>query len=127
MSHWVQLTRDDVVRIHNAVLPAPIRDESLLASAVEKPWASYMGVELYPGLADKAAALLVGLSRNHPFLDGNKRTAIGAVNVFLRANGSRLGFDSDDEVADFVESVAQGAVQHEFIGAWLTAHMEHLP
>lgn len=78
-------------------------------------------------MADKAAALLVGLSRNHPFLDGNKRTAIGAVNVFLRANGSRLGFDSDDEVADFLESVAQGAVQHEFIGAWLTAHMEHLP
>lgn len=127
MSPWVQLTRDDVVRIHNAVLSAPIRDEGLLASAVEKPWTSYMGVELYPGLADKAAALLVGLSRNHPFLDGNKRTAIGAVNVFLRANGSRLVFDSDDEVADFVESVARGAVQHGFIVTWLTAHMEHLP
>ncbi|WP_112235699.1 type II toxin-antitoxin system death-on-curing family toxin [Kocuria sp. BT304] len=48
-----------------------------------------MGVELYPSLADKAAALLVGLSRNHPFVDGNKRTAIGAVSVFLLANGYR--------------------------------------
>lgn len=127
MTPWTRLTRDDVVRIHNTVFPAPIRDEGLLASAVEKPWTSYMGVELYPGLADKAAALLVGLSRNHPFLDGNKRTAIGAATVFLNADGARLVFDSDAEVAEFVESVAQGAVQHEFIVAWLTAHVEYLP
>ena len=127
MTSWVQLTRDDVVRIHDAILTAPVRDEGLLVSAVDKPWASYMGVELYPGLADKAAALLLGLSRNHAFLDGNKRTAIGAVNVFLRANGSRLAFETDEEVARFVEDVAQGAEQHEFIVAWLTAHMERLP
>ena len=93
MTPWVQLTRDDVVRIHNAVLPAPVRDEGLLASAVDKPWTSYMGVELYPSLADKAAALLVGLSRNHPFVDGNKRTAIGAVSAKVALSRSPVSIE----------------------------------
>lgn len=127
MTPWVQLTRDDMVRIHNAVLPAPVQDEGLLASAVDKPWTSYMGVELYPSLAEKAAALLVGLSRNHPFVDGNKRTAIGAVSVFLLANGYRLVFDTDEEVANFVEITAQGSVHHGFVSAWITAHLDALP
>jgi len=127
LTPWVQLTRDDVVRIHNAVLPAPVRDEGLLASAVDKPWTSYMGVELYPSLADKAAALLVGLSRNHPFVDGNKRTAIGAVSVFLLANGYWLVINNDEEVANFVEITAQGSVHHEFVSAWIAAHLDALP
>jgi death-on-curing protein len=121
---WVRLTREDVVTLHEMILPSPIRDEDLLASAVEKPWAGYMGVELYPGLAEKAAALLLGLARNHPFLDGNKRTALGACDLFLAANGSHLVFDSDEEVAGFVEAVAQGGMEHEDVVAWITAHLE---
>lgn len=127
MTSWVYLTRDDVVAIHERIHPAPIRDERLLLSAVDKPWASYMGIEVYSHVEDKVAALLIGLSRNHPFVDGNKRTAIGTANVFLRANGHCLVFDSDDEVADFVEQVAQGQIEQAFVAAWITAHMRPLP
>lgn len=125
-THWVYLTRDDVAAIHDRITSAPIRDENLLLSAVDKPWASYMGVEVYPNLEDKAAALLIGLSRNHPFVDGNKRTAIGAANVFLRANGYRLVFASDESVADFVEIVAQGQVEQAFVAAWMRAFAKPL-
>lgn len=123
MSSWVALSRDDIVTLHHSILHAPVRDEGLLASAIAKPWTSYMGVELYPSLAGKAAALLTGLLRNHPFFDGNKRTALGACDLFLSANGARLTFDSEEEVADFVESVAAGAIEHEIVVAWITAHM----
>lgn len=55
MTFWVQLNLDDMVGIHDAVLPMPLRDGALLASAVEKPWTSYMGVELYRGPAGGTA------------------------------------------------------------------------
>lgn len=126
MSPWRALTRDDVVRLHCSILDAPIRDENLLLGALDKPWASFMGVEVYPGLADKTAALLMGLVRNHPFMDGNKRTAIGAADLFLAVNGYYLAFESDETVASFVEIVAQGQVEQAFVSAWITAHMKPL-
>lgn len=128
MTRYYPLSVDDVLEVHAMILPsAPVRDESALISAVNKPWASYEGIELYRDLPAKAAALLVGIARNHAFLDGNKRTAIGAVDYFLALNGFRLAFTSDEEVADFVEQVAQGQIEHAFVAAWVTAHMKPLP
>lgn len=65
------------------------------------------GVELYPGLTDKAAAYLYFLSRNHAFVDGNKRTAYATAYTFLAMNGWLLG-GSDDDVFTLVLDTAQG-------------------
>mgnify|MGYP001941510435 CR=1 FL=1 len=127
MTHYYPLSVDDVLEVHAMILPsAPVRDEGALISAVNKPWASYEGIELYRDLPAKAAALLIGIARNHAFLDANKRTAIGSVDYFLALNGFRLAFASDEEVADFVEIVAQGQVEQAFVSAWITAHMKPL-
>ena len=64
-----------------------VRDMALLESAVAAPQASYGGQSVYADVAEIAAAYLFYLCRNHPFIDGNKRTALGACIVFLRLNG----------------------------------------
>jgi len=64
-----------------------VREQALLESAVAAPQASVGGESLYADVVDAAAAYLFFICRNHPFLDGNKRTALGACIVFLRLNG----------------------------------------
>jgi death on curing protein len=72
-----------------------IRDEALLASAVFAPQSSFGGKSPYTDLIDVAAAYLFYLCRNHPFVDGNKRTAMAAAIVFLRLNGMETAPDSE--------------------------------
>ena len=72
-----------------------IRDEALLASAVFAPQSSFGGKSPYTDLIDVAAACLFFLCRNHPFVDGNNRTAMGAAIVFLRLNGMETAPDSE--------------------------------
>ena len=86
------LTVEAVKAIHGEVLAAHggaagIRDETLLESAVAAPQASMMGQPLISDPFEIAAAYLFYISRNHPFLDGNKRTALAACLVFLENNG----------------------------------------
>jgi len=86
------LTVETVKAIHTEVLAAHggaagIRDETLLESAAAAPQASMMGQSLISDLLEIAAAYLFYISRNHPFLDGNKRTALAACLVFLEENG----------------------------------------
>ena len=88
----LHLSVDAVERIHAAVLAAHggrpgLRDARLLESAVAAPQASYGGEALIRSPLEIAAAYLFYLSRNHPFVDGNKRTALAACLVFLDANG----------------------------------------
>ncbi|MFE2556851.1 type II toxin-antitoxin system death-on-curing family toxin [Streptomyces sp. NPDC059352] len=72
-----------------------VRDAGLLESAVHRPAAAMFGEEAYPDLLDKAAALLQSLAINHPFLDGNKRTAWLSCVTFLAMNGIQLRPDID--------------------------------
>ena len=86
------LTVEAVKAIHGEVLAAHggaagIRDETLLESAVAAPQASMMGQPLISDPLEIAAAYLFYICRNHPFLDGNKRTALAACLVFLQENG----------------------------------------
>ena len=73
-----------------------VRDMALLESAVAAPQASIGGQSPYADLAEVAAAYLYYLCRNHPFIDGNKRTALGACIVFLRLNGIEPARDGPD-------------------------------
>ena len=83
------LTVDEVLEINAELMGGRpvLRDRGLLESAVGRPRASAFGADAYPDLASKAAALLHSLVLNHPFVDGNKRTAVVATLIFLDLNG----------------------------------------
>ncbi len=112
-----------VEQIHVEVIKATggthgVRDRGLLHSAVMNPLATFGGEDLYPGVLAKVAALLYGLARNHPFLDGNKRTAFVAAVVVLRKNGLRLAA-SNHAVVEFMEAVAAGRLTMDDVVLWL--------
>ncbi|NYV77804.1 type II toxin-antitoxin system death-on-curing family toxin [Streptomyces sp. UH6] len=87
-----------------------VRDDNLLASAVQRPRSRMFGTEAYPGLWEKAAALLHGLARNHPLVDGNKRQAWMATAVFLHLNGAPMLHADQDAAYTLVVAVASGEV-----------------
>jgi death-on-curing protein len=91
-SHIYHLTVANVLEIHAEAISqfggsAGIREMALLESAVAAPQASFGGESVYNDLIEVAAAYLFFICRNHPFVDGNKRVALGACIVFLRLNG----------------------------------------
>lgn len=102
----------DLITIHQILLEQlggmpGIRDEGLLESAIAQPKATFFGELLHPTIQAQAAAYLYHLVKNHPFLDGNKRTAFGPMEAFLRLNGYNLSF-SDEQAYQLVLQVAQG-------------------
>jgi death-on-curing protein len=102
-----------------------VRDLALLESAIARPQAMFGGVDLYPDLWDKAAALMESLIQNHPFVDGNKRTGLAAAAILLERNGHRLAADND-EVFDFTMNVARGELRRQEITRWLEENSERL-
>lgn len=106
----VREIHDEAVKIFGGL--HGIRDEALLASAVFAPQSSFGGKSPYLDLIEVAAAYLFYLGRNHPFLDGNKRTAMAAAVVFLRLNGFDPAADGDDWER-LVLDVASGKIDRE--------------
>jgi death-on-curing protein len=98
-----------------------LRDLAQLESAVSRPQATFGGQDLYPDLFAKAAALMDSLIRNHPFVDGNKRTGIAAAALFLVQNSYRLTA-TNAEVEAFVLRVVKGEPDVAEIAGWLQAH-----
>ena len=93
-----------------------IRDENLLESALARPqqkWAYEEGSDL----ADLAAAYGFGIAKNHPFIDGNKRTAFVAMAVFMLANGSHLRA-SEPEAVTIMLGIASGELGESELAAW---------
>ncbi|GAA1072431.1 type II toxin-antitoxin system death-on-curing family toxin [Nocardiopsis metallicus] len=89
--------------------PAMVRETGLLESAVHRPMGSSFGDEHYPGIFEKAAALMHSLARNHVFFDGNKRAAWNSAATFLEVNGWPLAEPVDvDRAEHFVLDVAEG-------------------
>lgn len=95
-----------------------IRDIELLQAAVARPEASAFGTDAYPMLREKAAALLHSLARNHPFTDGNKRTATVGVVFMLEVNGEAVAWTQDDALT-MILRVAEGKAEVDEIAAWL--------
>ncbi len=119
------LRAKDVVLIHFMVMKkygkgeqAGIKDQGLLESAVYRSQHSAFGVDAYPTLFDKAAALFESLARSHCFYNGNKRTALASLDIFLKKNGYKL-IKNDDEVDTFTVAVAQGNATKSDIIGWL--------
>lgn len=97
----LHLTVEIVLEIHAEAIAQfggseGLRDYALLESAIAAPQASFGGVSPFSDAVDVAAAYLFYLCSNHPFIDGNKRAALGACLVFLRLNGFTLAPDGDD-------------------------------
>ncbi|MEG4519072.1 type II toxin-antitoxin system death-on-curing family toxin [Microcoleus sp. AT9b-C3] len=89
-----------------------VRDEGLLESALAQPQATFGGQFLHPTISEQAAAYLYHIAMNHPFIDGNKRTAFAVMDTFLRLNSCALNL-TDDEVYDLVMRVARGTMTKE--------------
>ena len=96
-----------------------------LESAIARPFASFGGHHLFPDLWAKVGALVHSIVSFHPFVDGNKRTALVASDVCLRLNGYRLV--PSEEVEPFFWAVARGEGSETEIAAWLKTHVEAWP
>lgn len=121
----VHLSVADIVEIHSAVLDAfggapGVRDQNLLASAAAAPRATAFGQSPFADLVEVAAAYLFYLCRNHPFNDGNKRTAMTAAIVFMRLNGVETAPD-DAAWEDLVMELAGSRLDREQTTARLRA------
>ena len=112
-----QLTVEIVREIHAEAIARfggsdGVRDSALLESAVAAPQASFGGKSPYRDLAEVAAAYLYYLCRNHPFIDGNKRAALGSCIVFLRLNGVEPRPDGP-EWEELVLAIAASSLDRE--------------
>ena len=126
MSEPEFLTLDEVLGIHADQIRvygggSGLRDLELLRSAIAMPETTFDGEYLHPSAFEMAAAYLFHLARNHPFVDGNKRTALMCALVFLGLNGQRLRADADDLYA-LVDGVAAGAVDKAEVSVFLRSH-----
>ncbi len=116
-----------VVDLHHRIIArtggaSGIRDKGGLKSAVAQPQMTYGGQDLYPSLAEKAAALIFSLIHNHPFVDGNKRTAHASMEIFLIFNGYEIK-SSVDEQEKIVLNIATNQIQREDLTQWITQHL----
>jgi len=121
------LSFEEVVALHSRLIvqsggASGLRDRGALESAVAQPEASFGGEELYPSLAEKAAALGHSLIQNHPFVDGNKRIGHGAMEVFLLLNGYE--FEAlIDEQEQVIIGVASGIISRSEFSEWVAQHL----
>lgn len=127
----VWLEKDVVLAIHDRQLAehggtAGVRDEGLLESALARPQQLHAYGDPAPDLADLAAALAYGLARNHPFLDGNKRTAAACCETFVELNGAVLEAE-DLELFPQYLALAEGKLSEPDFAAWLRGRLRMLP
>ena len=113
------LTRDEVLEIHRRLIErfggaAGVRDLGLLESALYRPQTGY-----YSDLIEMAAALFESLIMNHPFVDGNKRVAFFATDVFLRINGARIVVDAKKAHAHIIGLLENNRCDREQLALWL--------
>jgi len=126
--NWITLL--ELALIHERVILGTggihgIMNPGGLESSLARPFTAFGGIELFPDLFSKVAALIHSLIAFHPFVDGNKRTALVAADVCLRLNGYRLV--PSPEVEPFFWSVARGEKEIEEIIEWLKKHIESWP
>jgi len=100
-----------------------IRDENLLDSALFAPFQTFDIQDLYPSIIEKAARLGYGIVKNHPFLDGNKRTGTHAMLMFLAINNFNVEY-MDEELINIIYSVADNSLSYADFVNWLSSHIK---
>ncbi|GMV95472.1 MAG: death-on-curing protein [Candidatus Hydrogenedentota bacterium] len=128
MIRWISArailaVHDELIREHGGTYG--VRDEDALESALARPLNRH-AYDRTQDLNRLAAALGYGISRNHPFVDGNKRTALMAMFVFLDLNGVEL-VAAETEAVDAMEALASGSLDEDELAAWLQTHTRKRP
>lgn len=100
-----------------------IHDQGLLESAVHAPFQTFGGEDLYTDPIDKAARLCFGLAKDHPFRDGNKRTAVHAMLVYLAINLIHIEYN-DKDLEDAIIAVADGSMDSYALADWIRCHCD---
>ena len=124
------LTLGEVIELHGRVLQVGggafgIRDLGGLDSALAQPMATFGGVDLYPTLVEKAAALCFSLVDNHAFVDGNKRVGHSAMETFLVLNGTEIDAAVDEQERLMLD-LAAGRIRPDDLTRWLHQHLKPL-
>ena len=125
MTRYIGLA--EVVEIHRLVIEASggshgVRDLGALESAIAQPRMSFGGEDLYPSVAEKAAALCFSLVKNHPFVDGNKRVGHAAMETFLVLNGLELEATTDEQEKLMLD-LAAGELDRPELVRWVSEHL----
>lgn len=100
-----------------------IRDKALLESALSKPLNRYSYDNPPPSIAQMAASYAYGIIKNHPFIDGNKRTSFVICMLFLQLNGLKCNAAKEDTYKVFI-SLASGGISEEEFAAWIAANSQ---
>ena len=119
-------TIEEVIAIHDVAIhefggSLGLRDAGALDSALMRPQLGY-----YNDITEEAAALMESLAMNHPFVDGNKRTAFYATDTFLRKNGHFIDCDNDEAYEFFMQLFETNSFRFAQLHAWLEQHVKPL-
>ena len=122
----IKLSKEQILMLHTQLIRQTggsdgVRDYNLLDSALETPFQSFGGDELYPTIQAKAARLGYGLIKNHCMIDGNKRIGTHAMLVFLALNGIELKY-TQKELYETILDVAAGNMEYEGLLQWVLDH-----
>ena len=121
-----KLSKKQILMLHTQLIQQTggsegVRDYNLLDSALEIPFQSFGGDELYPTIQAKAARLGYGLIKNHCMIDGNKRIGTHSMLVFLALNGIELKY-MQKELYETILDVAAGKIEYEDLLQWVLNH-----
>lgn len=123
-----RLSKEQILLLHSQLIRQTggsdgVRDYALLESAIEAPFQSFGGDELYPTIQAKAARLGYGLIKNHCMVDGNKRIGTHVMLVFLALNGIELSY-TQKELYEVILQVASGELEYEDLLKWILRHQD---
>lgn len=122
----IRLSKSQILLLHEQLIvetggSSGLRDEEMLDSALNAPFQTFGGEDVYPSLQQKAARLCFGLVKNHPFIDGNKRIGAHVMLVFLALNGIELQH-TQTELSDVILQLAAGTIQSSDLLNWILTH-----
>ena len=123
-----RLSKEQILLLHSQLIRQTggsdgVRDYALLESAIEAPFQSFGGDELYPTIQAKAARLGYCLIKNHCMIDGNKRIGTHVMLVFLALNGIELSY-TQKELYEVILQVASGELEYEDLLKWILRHQD---
>ena len=122
----IRLSKTQILLLHELLIAetggsSGLRDEGMLDSALNAPFQTFGGEDVYPSLQQKAARLCFGLVKNHPFVDGNKRIGAHVMLVFLALNGIELQH-TQTELSDIILQLAAGTIQSSDLLDWILTY-----
>ena len=122
----IRLSKPQILLLHEQLIAetggsSGLRDEGMLDSALNTPFQTFAGKDVYPSLQQKAARLCFGLVKNHPFVDGNKRIGAHVMLVFLALNGIELQH-TQIELSEVILQLAAGTLQSTDLLDWILSH-----